>query len=182
MRWPRRSLHASGGAVAEVGSSVVTFVMVLPLLSLFLCAALDFGRVITCQMMLSDATYAACAYGTGKVSQGAALPIDAQAARQAALDAAPALAGSGFEVDVSCDRASEVGFTRRIYSPESGSFASRSVRLSSCEVTAHATFKGRYLTVVGWAVAAASGAADGSFSLEASASGNAYEPEGDDHA
>ena len=162
----------------EAGSSAVTFVMVLPLLCIFLCAALDFGRVVSCQMMLSDAAHAAADWGGEKISAGTTLPLANAAAREAALKAAPALAGDGFDVEVSCGRPSEVGFTRRVYSPESGTFSATKVQLGSREVEARATFKGTYLTVVGRAVAAASGAADGSFSLEATARRSAYEPEG----
>lgn len=162
----------------EAGSSAVTFVMVLPLLCIFLCAALDFGRVVSCQMMLSDAAHAAADWGGEKISAGTALPLVNAAAREAALKAAPALAGDGFDVEVSCSRPLEVGFTRRVYSPESGTFSATKVQLESREVEACATFKGTYLTVVGRAVAAAGGAADGSFSLEATARRSAYEPEG----
>ena len=162
----------------EAGSSAVTFVMVLPLLCIFLCAALDFGRVVSCQMMLSDAAHAAVDWGGEKISAGTTLPLVNAAAREAALKAAPALSGDGFDVEVSCSRPSDVGFTRRVYSSGSGTFSTTNVQLSSREVEARATFTGTYLTVVGRAVAVASGAADGSFSLEATAWRSAYEPEG----
>lgn len=159
----------------------MTFVMVLPLLAVFLCAALDFGRVVICQMMLTDASYAALSWSCDQVSQGARTPLAADAARRATLAAVPALDGSDLIVDVVVGEASEEGFVRRMYSEESDSFMQESVRLAACDVKAHAKLKAPYLTPVGRAVALAGGSSDGMFALEALAQRRAYAPEGGAH-
>lgn len=155
--------------------------MVLPLLAVFLCAALDFGRVVICQMMLTDASYAALSWSCDQVSQGARTPLAADAARHAALAAAPALDGSGLSVDVAVGEASEERLVRRMYSEESDSFTKENVRLAACNVKARAKLKAPYLTPVGRAVAVAGGSSDGTFALEAFAQRRAYAPEGGTH-
>ncbi len=157
--------------------------MVLPLLALFLCAALDFGHVVLCQIALSDAAHAAASWGCEKISQGTNLPLSADAARKAALEAAPSLEGDGFNLQIDTSaRSSKVGFSRKTFSEEDGGFVTQNVQLESRDVTVHATFSGTYLTVVGKAVAMASGSSNGLFVLEANSCRSAYEPEGNDYA
>lgn len=165
----------------EAGGSIVTFVMVLPILAVLLCAALDFGRIVVCQMMLSDASYAALNWSCERVSQGARTPLAADAARRAALAAAPALDGADFSVEIVVGEASEEKFARRIYSEADGSFSKEDVQVSACDVKSRAKLKAPYLTVVGRAVAAAGGSSDGTFTLEALSQRRAYAPEGGSH-
>ena len=82
-------MQAKGRSLSERGGSVVSFVLALPILLAFFCAAVDLGRAVFLGMALEDAAYAACRAVCSEGAEGAT----SDALRDAVLLEAPALSG-----------------------------------------------------------------------------------------
>lgn len=148
----------------ERGSSVVTFVVALPLLLLFLFAVVDLGRTVFLSMALNDAAYAACR----AVSQHPAGEGLGERAREAALVASPALGGDGLRLEASVrfDAPQDRAYTHRFYNAATGSFDERASKTTSQAVEVTLELAGSYLTPLGTVLSQASGTADGRFAFQ----------------
>lgn len=161
----------SAWKLREAGSSAVTFVLALPILAVFLCCAIDFGRVVFLNMALEDAAHAACqeaSQASSRLEGGVA----EEAVRAAVFAEAPALGADGLDVSV------RVGFGEPHESliphhVSEGGGKGHSVRhfaLSSRQIEAEVTLSGRFLTPVGAAALALQGQdPNGGFTYRASA-------------
>lgn len=153
----------------EHGSSVVTFVLALPLLVVFLFAIMDVGRTVFLHMALADAAHAACQVVVDDSEDG----VTQSALREAALTAAPALAVEGLSVSVKVrygDTQTE-SYGHRLYDEESAAFEKRISQIEKREVVVTVGLEGSYLTPLGNALSVAQGRSDSGFSHEAQATG-----------
>lgn len=150
----------------ERGGSVVALAVALPVLLTFLCATVDMGRTVFLGIALNDAAYAA-AHAAAARPDGA---ISADELLAAARAGAPAVGGTGLDLSGSVFAGSEERkpVPQRVFDPGSGSFGRRPVEARSRPITVRLSLRGRYLTPVGAAVAAARGDADARFELRAS--------------
>ncbi len=169
-----RRIHAAARGRDEAGSSVIVFVMTLPLLLLFLCALIDFGRVVFMQMAVDDAAQAACRQACEGTSAG-----DSAALAQATAERAVSEALRGDGASVSAQTQASVGaperveYARRRYDPQARSFIEIPSGVDSRTVKVAVRAQVVCLTPVGLAAARAAGE-DGGFRVEAEAAGVAW--------
>ncbi|OUO92120.1 hypothetical protein B5F40_01970 [Gordonibacter sp. An230] len=138
--------------------------MALPILLLFLFAAVDLGRAVFLGMALEDAAYAACRTACEEGAEGAT----SEALRNAALRESPALSGDGLTLEASM-QVGEVqrGFyDHRLFDEGEGSFVQRPSQTAHRPVRVILKLEGAYLTPVGAIMEAASGGAGSGFSYE----------------
>lgn len=139
----------------ECGSSVVAFLMGLPVLLLFLFAIIDLGRTALLYTAAQDGVHAACRVAAEKAADG----VSEAALKEAMLEASPALAGDGLRLSVSVrfGDPEERSYAHHVYDGDAGSFeeVKRCVRWRDVEVGL--VLEGRYLTPLGPLLAAASG-------------------------
>lgn len=159
---------------SERGSSVVTFVVALPLLLLFLFAVVDLGRSVFLSMALDDAAHAACREASGHPAGDVA---ESQL-REAAFAAAPALDRAGLRLGVSVrygemeDRA----YAHRFYNDATGAYDERTSYARSRPVEVSLELAGQYLTPLGAALSGGSeGEGAGRFAFHAQVRGVADE-------
>lgn len=150
----------------EQGSSIVSVVVSLPVLLLFLCAAIDFGRMVFLNIALGDGAFAAC-QAACEMSEGELVPEEAV---RTAQNASPALSAPGLAMQASVlyGEPRESPVSQRVFDPSTQSFEARHIEVGSRSVTVRLTLDGTYLTPVGAAVAAAKGDGEGTFSVGAS--------------
>lgn len=135
---------------AERGSSVVTFVIALPLLLLFLFAVVDLGRSVFLSMALDDAAHAVCR----EASEHPAGDVEESQLRKAAFAAAPALDRDDVRLDVSV-RYGEVEdrtYAHRFYDEATGTYDERASHARSRSVEVELVLEGGYLTPLGAAL------------------------------
>lgn len=163
------AVQAKGRSLSERGGSVVSFVLALPILLAFFCAAVDLGRAVFLGMALEDAAYAACRAVCSEGAEGAT----SDALRDAALLEAPALSGDGLtlEVSVQVGEVQRERYAHRLFDAETGSFLERPSQTACRPVRVALRLKGTYLTSVGALAATASGEGEAGFSYEAAAVG-----------
>ncbi|WP_232050936.1 TadE/TadG family type IV pilus assembly protein [Arabiibacter massiliensis] len=155
-------------ACGERGSSVVSFLLALPILLAFLFAVVDLGRSVFLGMALEDAAHAACravcSAGSGEAEQ---------TAREAALAASPSLAAEGLRLAVAAHvgELEEEPYVHRLYDADEGAFEERPSRTARRTVRVDLELEGSYLTPAGALIAVAEGRGDGGFAYAASAAG-----------
>ena len=161
----------------QQGSSVVTFLLVLPLLCGLICAIIDFGRFAYLQLELNSATQAACSNACNNSLNG----VSGTAMKNklaSSIQNDPEFSRSGFncKVDVQLKNKSNTKFDSFSYTgsqsysaSSSGSFTSREVSLKSYEVIVNSTLSCAYLTPIGAALSSAAGS--GNIELNAHAQG-----------
>lgn len=131
----------------ERGSSVVTFVVALPLLLMFLFAVVDLGRSVFLSMALNDAAHAVCREASGHPSGDVA---ESQL-RAAAFAAAPALDHDDVRLDMSVrfgeyeDRA----YAHWFYNDATEAYDERTSYVRSRPVEVALVLEGSYLTPLG---------------------------------
>lgn len=155
-------------ATSECGSSVVMFVVALPLLLVFLFAVVDLGRTVFLHMALDDAAHAACraacSYSAGEGSKAKL--------ERAALSASPGLGGEALSLDVSASygQPEEVPYAHRWYDGNAEGFMVRPSFAVRRTVEVECVLRGTYLTPLGAALSG-EGAAGSSFVYRARAQG-----------
>lgn len=169
-----RRMYAAVREGDEAGSSVIVFVMTLPLLLLFLCALIDFGRVVFVQMAVDDAAQAACRRACEGTSAGDSASSAQGAAERAVSEA---LGGDGAAISVQTQVGvgvvEHVEYARRCYDPQAQSFAEVPSGVDSRKVEVSVKAQVAGLTPVGAGAARLAGQ-DGGFRVEAEAAGVAW--------
>lgn len=148
----------------EWGSSVVAFLMGLPLILLFLFAIVDLGRTAFLYIAAQDSVHAACRV----VASSPSGSVTDVALREAALAASPALARNELQLSVSArygDREAST-YRHRIYNGTTKLFEEIDRSTSRQEVEVQLELSGRYLTPLGPLFSAATGRGDAEFSYE----------------
>lgn len=153
---------------AEQGSSVVAFVLALPILLAFLFAVVDVGRAVFLHMALEDAAHAACRAAADRPAEATTAGL-----HEAALTASPALSGDGLRLVVSArfDEARTTTYVHRLPTGKPGEFEEREAHVRFRPIEVEAVLEGRYLTPLGSALALASGSGDSSFRFVSSSKG-----------
>ena len=163
----------------QQGSSVVTFLLVLPLLCGLICAIIDFGRFAYLQLELNSATQAACSNACNSSLNG----VSGTAMKNklaSSIQNDPEFSRSGFncKVDVQLKNKSNTKFDSFAYTgsqsysaSSSDSFTSREVSLKSYEVIVNSTLSCAYLTPIGAALSSAAKMGSGNIELNAHAQG-----------
>lgn len=148
------------GRPAERGSSVVAFVLALPILLAFLFAVVDVGRAVFLHMALEDAAHAACRVAADRPAEATAAGL-----HKAAVAASPALSGDGLRLVVSArfGEAQTTTYVHRLPAGEPGVFEEREAHVRFRPIEVEAVLEGRYLTPLGSALAFAGGSGDSSF-------------------
>lgn len=138
----------------------MSFVIVLPLLLVFLFAVVDIGRAVFLHMALADAAHAACQAAASRPEEASAAAM-----RDAALEASPALSGSGLRLTVSVrfGESETTPYVHRLPAGGRGAFEEREAHVRKRPVEVEAVLEGGYLTPVGAAMASAGGSDDASF-------------------
>lgn len=171
MRW--RDGEALNDRVArraggERGSSVVMFVVALPLLLVFLFAVVDLGRTVFLHMALDDAAHAACRAACGySVGEESRAELE-----RSALSASPGLKGEALRLDVSANygQPEEVPYSHRWYDENAEEFVTRPSVAVRRAVEVECVLRGAYLTPLG-AVLSGESAGGSSFVFKARAQG-----------
>ena len=149
----------------ERGSSVVAFLMGLPILLVFLFAVIDLGRTALLFTAAQDGVHAACRIAATEASAGG---VSEATLKESMLEASPALAGDGLRLSVSVrfGDPDERVCVHHVYNGDEGRFeeVEGSVRWKNVEVDL--VLEGRYLTPLGPLLAAASGGAGDGFVYE----------------
>ena len=171
--WCPRHFGAGTLPTDEVGGSVVSFLLVLPVLLTFLFAVVDLGRTVFLNMALEDAAFATCRVACASAEQTSS---EAEL-RAAALSASPALGGEGLALTARVQQGDPVAEERvlRIFDEEQGAFAEYPAQTAHRTVRIELVLEGTYLTPVGSLIATASGREDATFAYVASVAGEADE-------
>ena len=142
-------------------------VVAMPILLTFLFAAIDLGRVVFLGAEAGTAAHAVCR----RVAARPASASSSDELREAAVEAAPSLAGEGLDlsIDVDVGDVEECSFAYRLYDDEADSFLSRTIRTRTRPVEASVAVRGRYLTPLGTLLS--KGADGAAFSCSAQARG-----------
>lgn len=153
----------------EYGSSVVMFVVALPLLLVFLFAVVDLGRAVFLHMAVDDAAYAACRAAAGQAPDG----VSESMLRQAAVAASPALDNDSLSLDMTVRYGDpdSIAYEHRWYDEGAGAFASRPSHARRRTIEVACTVRGAYLTPLGTALSLADGRDGTSFEYRAEARG-----------
>ncbi len=169
-----RRVYAAVREHDEAGSSVIMFVMALPLLVVFLCALIDFGRVVFVQMAIDDAAQAACRQACENTSAGKSASAAQAAAERVVSEALRGeAAATSVQVRARVGDAERVEYVRRRYSPQAREFAEVSAGVDSRKVEVSVKADVASLTPIGSAAARAVGT-DGRFRVESQAAGVAW--------
>ncbi len=150
------------------------FVMTLPLIVLFLCALIDFGRVVFMQMAIDEAAQAACRRASEQISTGDGAS-SARAAAERSVSESFRLAGTGVSVQVqaSVGTLERVGYSRQRYSAQEHGFAEVPSSVDSRKVEVAVKAQVACLTPLGSAAAGAAGG-DDRICVESRAAGVAW--------
>lgn len=146
MRW--RAIAQCG---REAGGSAVSFVMVLPILMVLMCAIVDLGRLTFMETELESATQTACKRVADQLlSSDSAVPSESDMAK-AVLDASPSLSSFGARCSATCQISDtpNIAYQRHRFDSESGSFADEDALMSGAEIRVFSTLESGYLTPVG---------------------------------
>lgn len=143
-------------------------VVAMPILLTFLFAAIDLGRVVFLGSEAGTAAHAVCR----RVTTRPASASSPDELREAAVEAAPSLAGEGLDLslDVGVGDVEECALAYRLYDDEAGSFLPRTVRTRTRPVEATVAVSGRYLTPLGALLSR--GAGEAAFRCSAQARGS----------
>lgn len=174
-------VHITTHGMRELGSSAVSFVMVLPILAVLLGAVVDLGRVVLAGIELDCATQAVSRWASSEVSQGAARIFSDGSASEVLLESSSTLRMADFDckASVQCSDVAKTSYEQKSYSEKSGSFQQQDATISCIEITVQSTLKGRCITPVGSALAALSGSDAGQYALSSRASRTVRIEEGD---
>ncbi len=149
----------------DCGSSVVSFLMGLPLLLLFLFAVVDLGRTAFLYAGAQDGAHAAC-QAAAQAQDGV---VSGEVLCAAAVRACPALSSPDLRI-AAAPRYGDLEtatYAHRVYNSDTGRFEEVPAHVSRKKVEVVLTVRGGYLTPLGNLMAAAAGSGDGTFSFEA---------------
>lgn len=150
------------GMSDERGSSIVSFLIALPLLCTLIAAMVDFGRLPLVMSDMARASDAAARYVAASPS------ASADVLRARVVEAAPSLASLDVSVEVAFGTVSEGSYTHHYFDPATGAFLTRPSSTASRPFEVHVRVKGEWLTPAGAL------AGDG-FSFESSSAGTVDE-------
>ena len=167
-----QGMHVVAHRKGEQGSSVVSFVMVLPLLAVLTGAIVDLGRIALAGIELDCATQAVSRWASTDVSQGSARVFSDASASGVLRESSSALRLPDFDCKASvyCSDVERTSYERKSYNEKSGSFQQQSDAIACVEVSVCSTLTGRCITPIGNALVGLSGSDAGRFTLSSQAS------------
>ncbi len=170
-----RRIGAAFRECDEAGSSVIVFVMTLPLLLLFLCVLVDFGRVVFVQMAIDDAAQDACRLAADGITAGSSVSSAQVSAEKAVSEALRAdSAALSMQVRADIGAIENVRYDRQRYSAQERGFVGTACSVDSRKIEVFVKAGIACLTPVGAACARLSGNDDGKFQVEARAANVAW--------
>lgn len=141
------------GRADERGQATVETMLFLPILIVFLLFLFDMGRYVIIWTSVEQASARVATMSYEQISGPDAL----QAARSAALQAAPNLDPSKLAVAVDEGHPSDSSYSHKLYDEGTGTFESRPSTVSTLPVTFTVTYDDTWLTFIGGAISAARG-------------------------